>query len=221
MCNVNCILFGARNLRGEEICEKKILEVGSRDVSGSLRSFVLSRKPERYIGIDIVDGPGVDLTCDAENLLAKFEEESFDIVISTELLEHVRNWRKVIHNIKDVCKPGGIILITTRSVGFPYHGWPYDFWRYEPEDMEKIFSDCEIQALEKDPQCGVFLKVRKPHNFEHKDLSGIELYSIVSNRRTSEIRDEDLRSCHFRKLVWKSKAGKLIRKAGEKIFRLI
>jgi hypothetical protein len=27
---------------------------------------------------------------------------------------------------------------------------PHDYWRYEIEDMEKIFGDFEITALEKD-----------------------------------------------------------------------
>jgi len=51
--------------------------------------------------------------------------------------------------MKAVLKPGGFIYITTRSRGFPYHAYPHDYWRYEIEDMEKIFGDFEIIALEK------------------------------------------------------------------------
>ncbi len=218
MCSVNCILFGAINLREEEVRGNKVLEVGSCDVNGSLRPFIESRDPEIYVGVDVVNGPGVDVICDGENLLDKFQEETFDIVISTELLEHVRNWAKVVSNIKKVCKPGGIILITTRSIGFPFHGYPYDFWRYELEDMEAIFSDCEIQVLEKDPDKGVFFKGKKPHSFRQKDLYSYELYSIAVNKRIKELIDKDLRNWHFRKLVWGSKAKYLALRVQRKVW---
>jgi SAM-dependent methyltransferase len=222
MCNVYCILFGAINLQDEEIRGKKVLEIGSHDLNGSLRPFVESRKPEIHVGVDIVEGSGVDIICDATDLLDKFKEESFDIVISTELLEHVRNWRKVISNIKKVCKPGGVILLTTRSIGFQFHAYPYDFWRYQPEDMEYIFSDCEILAIKKDPRIGVFIKARKPVDFTEKDVSDYELYSIVLNKRTKQIVDKKAeRSWYFRRLVMKSKTKDLILKILAKFYELL
>lgn len=85
-------------------------------------------------------------------------------------------------------KRGGYIYITTRSKGFPFHGAPYDFWRYEVEDMKRIFIDFEIIKLIKDHGApGVFLKARKPDNYVATDLSDIALYSIVLGRRTRDI----------------------------------
>jgi hypothetical protein len=101
------------------------------------------------------------------------------------LLEHVQNWRLVINNMKRVLKRGGYIYITTRSYGYPYHPAPYDFWRYEIEDMKKIFSDFEIIKLVKDHEAsGVFLKAKKILN-TLIDLSNIALYSIVLGKRTT------------------------------------
>ena len=113
MCNMTGLIFGTRNLYDDEIRDKMVLEVGSRVVLGSLRPFIESRHPDKYVGIDIVDGTGVDVICDAERLLDRFQVGSFDVVVSTELLEHVRDWKKAISNIKHVCRSGGIILITT------------------------------------------------------------------------------------------------------------
>jgi len=39
-------------------------------------------------GIDFIEGPGVDLVLDAHQLTSAFERNSFDIVVSTEMLEH-------------------------------------------------------------------------------------------------------------------------------------
>jgi cyclopropane fatty-acyl-phospholipid synthase-like methyltransferase len=112
--------------------------------------------------------------------------ESFDAVISTELLEHVKDWRIVINNMKQVLKLGG--YITTRSKGFPHHAYPYDYWRYELSDMKAIFSDFEIVCLRKDHMDpGVFLKARKPLNWASTNLDNTALYSIILGKRTKEI----------------------------------
>ncbi|KPJ66981.1 methyltransferase type 11 [candidate division WOR-1 bacterium DG_54_3] len=193
MCNAYCTLFGAINLDPEDVKGKRVIEIGSCDTNGSLRPLVESYYPAEYIGVDIADGPGVDMICKAEDILDRFGKESFDIVISTELLEHIWDWRKVVGNIKNICKEGGIILITTRSYGHPYHGHPYDFWRYELEDMKHIFSDCLIEKLEKDPANGVLVEVKKTREFEEKDLADYKLYSILLNKRVKEIAEKDIK----------------------------
>ena len=206
MCNQSCIQFGAKNLTGEEIKEKRVLEVGSVDVNGNLRPIVEAHGPREYVGVDIEKGRGVDVVCRAEDILQTFGRESFDAVISTEMLEHIRDWRTVVSNIKNICRPGGVVLLTTRSHGFKYHGFPYDFWRYEQEDMKNIFSDFEIQALQGDPEMpGVLLKAKKPAHFAEKDLSEYKLYSIVTNRKMKELRDGDFNNFYFKRLKFRLK----------------
>ena len=204
MCNAYCILFGAINLKPEEVEGKRVIEIGSYDTNGTLRPLVESYRPREYIGVDIVEGPGVDMICRAEDILGKFGKESFEVIISTELIEHIQDWRKVVHNIKNIGKPGGIFLITTRSFGAPYHGHPYDFWRYECEDMKYIFSDCLIEKLEKDPLKGVFVKVKKPAKFAERNLSDYKLYSILLNRRVKEIAEKDFKK-YSKRLIMKKK----------------
>ncbi len=219
MCNLSCILFGAKNLTKEEVRGKKVIEVGSYDWNGSIRPFVESLEPSEYVGIDIEKGPGVDVICGAENIVESFGKESFEVVISTELLEHVRDWRKVISNMKNICKPSGTILITTRSYGFHYHPNPYDFWRYELEDMKNIFSDCEILALEKDSTApGAFIEVRKPNRFKEVDLSDYELYLIIANKRAKEIQNKDFRSLYFIGLLIRQKLKDFILRIGKSMF---
>jgi len=184
MCHESCIAFGKKAIQKNEIEGKMIIEVGSYNVNGSLRKDIESFKPAKYVGVDMKLGPCVDSICDAENLIEVFGKEVFDVVISTELMEHVSDWKKVISNLKNICVPGGIILISTRSKGFGYHGYPYDFWRYEVEDMKEIFSDCKILILESDSQApGVFIKVQKPIDFKEKDLSKINLYNMLTGQR--------------------------------------
>jgi len=101
--------------------------------------------------------------------------------------------------MKRICRPNGAILITTRSRGYPFHDHPADFWRFETEDMESIFSDFEIVRLEKDEiRPGVFMKAIKPEKFVLKDISDYGVYSIVSNSRTNEEGGGNKKTLHYR-----------------------
>ncbi len=204
MCHISCIVFGVLNLKEEDIKGKKVIEVGSYDVNGSFRKVVESLGSAEYVGIDIAEGPCVDVVCSAEDALETFGTESFDVVISTEVIEHVRDWQKVISNLKNLCKKEGIIFITTRSYGFIYHPTPNDFWRYEKKDIENIFSDCEILAIESDKEFpGVLLMARKPEDFRENDLSNYKLYNIITNKKMAEITDDDFKNLHYFKISLK------------------
>ncbi len=182
------MVFGAANVSKEEIAGKTVLDVGSHDYNGNFHSLFKHYNPKKFVGTDMTPGKGVDVVCMAEDTVKIFGKESFDVVISSELMEHARNWREIIHNIKQVCAPGGLIVITTRSFGFGLHSYPHDYWRYEYEDMKEIFSDCEILVLEKDRQApGIFIKARKPLNFKENDISKIALYSMIQKKRIIDI----------------------------------
>jgi SAM-dependent methyltransferase len=190
--HISCLIFVVTRLSKDDVAGKRVLEIGSYDINGSARKCIEFWQPAEYIGVDIEEGPGVDLVCDAAKLVDIFPEESFDVVFSTELLEHVPNPKAVISNMKRLCKRNGTILITTRSRGFFFHPFPYDFWRFELSDMQTIFSDCEIIDLEEDfSDPGVFVKVEKPSDFVERDLSRLELYNVALGKRLTEMTVSD------------------------------
>ena len=83
MCNASCVRFVKLNLDRDEVSGRRVLEVGSRDVNGSVRDVISALQPESYVGTDIMEGEGVDIVCNAEDLVTQFHGERFDIVIST------------------------------------------------------------------------------------------------------------------------------------------
>lgn len=150
---------------------KRVLEVGAYDVNGTVREFVEEQKPEIYIGTDLRacdhqscyrnDRRCVDIVLPAEKLCELFAEKSFDIVICTEVLEHVQDWEKVLDEMTAVLKPGGYLIVTTRSPGFPFHEYPIDKWRFTVENMNEIFDDF-TKTVEEDKEApGVFVKATR------------------------------------------------------------
>lgn len=177
--------FARANLTQDMVRNKDVIEAGALDVNGSLRALVVSLGPRSYLGIDAQMGRGVDEVCDVEDLISRYGCNRFDVLICTELLEHVFDWKRAVHNLTQIIKPGGILLVTTRSVGFGYHGYPYDFWRYDITDMETIFRGCSPIILVKDPGPPGVLMLAKRVSARPAGTHNVLLHSMVLERRAS------------------------------------
>ena len=89
---------------------KSVIEIGSRDINGSVRPLFASA--ESFTGIDIAPGRGVDIVADA----ATFEpDEPVDTVVCCEVLEHTENAAKIIANAAKMLQPGGVFLMTAAT----------------------------------------------------------------------------------------------------------
>lgn len=153
----------ARQLPEGSVKGKTVVEVGAYDVNGSCRQVVVQQLPAQYIGTDMQAGPGVDVVCSGAELPEKLGTEFADLVICTEVLEHVQDYAAFLISIWSVLKTGGILLLTTRSPGFPHHEYPCDHWRFTWSDMAYMFGQQDILTLTKDPTSdpGVGIIVRK------------------------------------------------------------
>jgi SAM-dependent methyltransferase len=169
--------FLRRSVDPTFVVGRSVLEVGSLDVNGSPRKLVYPMQPSQYIGVDQVAGPGVDRIASAYHLIEEFGVDAFDLVISTEMLEHVDEWRIAVSQMKRVTKLGGHLIITARGPGFPRHDFPADYWRFTPADFARIFADMDILRLEPDMGAmpGVLLHARKPNNFKEARLGDVEV----------------------------------------------
>lgn len=177
MCGLFCIKFVSDNIPVEAVQGKRVLEVAAYDVNGSCRAGLTEHQPFLYLGVDMRLGPGVDMMVNVYELESHFGFETQDVVINTEMLEHVVDWKEAINNMKNVLKVGGYLALTTRSPGFGYHGFPEDWWRFTLDDMRHIFSDCRIVALASDPEPGVGIVVQKIQS-EVQDLRQFEVMQM-------------------------------------------
>lgn len=101
---------------------------------------LLADRAGSYIGVDAVDGPHVDRIGVAEDL--PFEDSSFDVVLCTQVLEHVDDPALTLAEIMRVLAPGGVTFVSTHGV-FLYHPDPptsdRDYWRWTHSGLMRIF----------------------------------------------------------------------------------
>lgn len=111
-----------------QLHQYKILELGSRNVSGNVRRNLFTGYSE-YIGFDIHPGENVDVVGDIHQLSTYFPEYSFDAVYSLSVFEHLAMPWKAVLEINQVMKEGGLLMISTHPT-WPAHELPWDFWRF-------------------------------------------------------------------------------------------
>lgn len=106
-----------------------ILDLGSMDVNGSLRS--VCSPAMRYTGVDMDAGPGVDLVL-ADPYVLPFDDCTFSAVVSSSCFEHSDMFWLVFLETLRVLRPGGYLYVNAPSNGW-YHPYPRDCWRFYPD----------------------------------------------------------------------------------------
>jgi SAM-dependent methyltransferase len=90
-----------------------------------------------YRGIDWKPSPYADDVGAAEQL--PYGDNEFDLVLCTQVLEHVGDPEAVVREINRVLSPGGVALVSTHGVAL-YHPDPRDLWRWTHEGLIELFN---------------------------------------------------------------------------------
>ena len=124
-----------------------ILEIGSQNVNGSYRP-IFENPNWDYTGVDMVPGPGVDFVLQTPyDWAEELETNSYDVVISGSVLEHIEfPWITMIE-IARVMKPGGLTCHIAPSAGFE-HRFPVDCYRYYPDGFKALAKWADLELLQ-------------------------------------------------------------------------
>jgi SAM-dependent methyltransferase len=113
---------------------KRVLDVGC----GVKPYYPFFAGASEYVGVDVQENPYADLAGAVEEL--PVEDESFDIVLCTQVLEHVDDPSRAVRELRRVTAPGGRVLASTHGVML-YHPNPQDLWRWTHTGLERLFRD--------------------------------------------------------------------------------
>ncbi len=104
------------------------------------------------VNVDIVPGPTIDVCASVEHL--PFPDEIFDLVVSQELLEHVRDPFRAMQEMRRVLRKGGVIYCQVPFI-IGYHPGPTDFWRFTRQGIRELVEKADLNCLEVDMAVGV------------------------------------------------------------------
>ena len=98
------------------------------------------------VGVDFFPYAPVQVVADITKPLP-FRSAAFDVVICSEVLEHIPNPHEVIKEMGRIMKNGGTCI---GSVPFLHaiHYAPYDFYRYTPFALKNLFHDAGFSKIE-------------------------------------------------------------------------
>lgn len=99
---------------------------------------ILERFSHR-LAIDFFPYPEVNLVVDLERRLP-FSPSSFDVLVSMNTFEHIHNVRALIKECHRILKKGGVLAGSTPFL-LGIHQAPYDFHRFTPFELEKLFIE--------------------------------------------------------------------------------
>jgi SAM-dependent methyltransferase len=99
-----------------------------------------------YVGVDLPGNPKADLELAPDGTIP-VPSGTADLVLSTQVLEHVEDPSGYLAECARVLRPGGKVLLSTHGLMY-YHPDPEDYWRWTSAGLRRLLEDQGFAVLE-------------------------------------------------------------------------
>lgn len=99
----------------------------------------------KYIGVDLEENKSAEVHITPTGTI-NLRDNFSDIVLSTQVLEHVVDPVHYIAECKRVLKKDGLMILSTHGYWI-YHPDPTDYWRWTSSGLKKIIEDAGFEIL--------------------------------------------------------------------------
>ncbi len=115
----------------------RVLEIGPGAFPSDYQKTVKAQV--QWDTLDIYDSPSLTYP---KTPLYEFPipNDSYDVVLSGQVIEHVAKIWRWMQELARVTKPGGCV-ITINPASWPFHEYPIDCWRIFPDGMKALSED--------------------------------------------------------------------------------
>lgn len=114
--------------------------------------YVVEGVCREYIGADIGGNTNAEIQLQPGEPLP-FEDESFDVVISSQVLEHVEEFDKYLNECNRVLRRGGLLFLSTHGT-WQFHAAPYDFNRWTHLGLKSLLTRHGFEVIGCNPVLG-------------------------------------------------------------------
>jgi len=129
----------------------RVLEIGPDGRISSYQLFFRSeikcwRKSIQWDTVDVYQDPNLTYVA-VDEYSFPISDALYDIVLSGNVIEHIRKPWIWIKEVARVCKKEGLV-ITITPVSWHYHEAPIDCWRVYPEGMKALYEEAGLEVIE-------------------------------------------------------------------------
>ena len=97
-----------------------------------------------YVAADLPGNPHASMTLRADGTVP-LDDASVDIVLSTQVLEHVTDPALYLRECARVLRPGGQLLLSTHGI-MVYHPDPVDYWRWTGAGLQRVVEGAGLEV---------------------------------------------------------------------------
>jgi SAM-dependent methyltransferase len=141
-------------------------------------AFLAHSQNLEYVGVDLSLAHTPRPTVCADSLQLPFKDDSFDTVLSTQVIEHVPDPFVMLREMCRVLKPAGHLILTAPQA-WPLHEEPHDFFRYTRFGLAELATRNGLRIVELQERGGAIRALGQ--------ISGSLLYDSLGKRAITRI----------------------------------
>jgi SAM-dependent methyltransferase len=158
----------------KKIVSGDVLEIGSGQGYGI---NIIASKTNRYVAIDKFsteinqpkDAPKIEFLNINVPPLSGLKDDSFDFVVSFQVIEHIKKDKDLVEEVCRILKPGGKFIVSTPNIKMSLTRNPWHIREYTVDEFEKLLQG----PFKKVDKKGVFGN-KKIMNYYQENKKGVE-----------------------------------------------
>lgn len=107
---------------------------------------LLAPRVKRYLGLDLGEGERVDAQL-RDDFTADLPDASADIVVSTQVLEHVPEPQAYLAECRRLLAADGKLILSTHG-HWRFHPHPDDYWRWTSQGLRRLLGDAGFDVAD-------------------------------------------------------------------------